>query len=398
MAENLQQLLLDKYLQRLPLYQSEQHKPHIELENANKGLLFDRWFGSYYKSDSELVWEVDKEPRAHHPLMILSGPCGDLRQLERARDRQLSLITALNGAAISCELDWNMVTGTGEPHPLENGFRWHYTLGVPYLPASSIKGMLRAWLSTWASDALTKEEVLHLFGNERESSKSRIGALHFFDALPIDQPHLTLDVITPHCGGWYEKGASHPGQPDTVPADWQSPVPITFLAIKKASFLFTLAARDEQALALLPKIMDQLADALLTLGIGAKTAQGYGIMRKKAASEPNSGERLLKNLQEKRQQQQAHQLRQMALAKMSDNQRRVAELEERICVRDDKQFKEGFNNEIAELVNVALSEQWPSADRQALVTMIQSKSVWLQISKKDKARERKALLAQLGEP
>ena len=123
-----------EYLQRVPLYQSGLHtKEHIDLwgHDANKGLLFDRLFGGYDQS-----WKVDKLQRDKikqtHPLDWLTGPCGNAAALESAKNRQLALISTLNGKAISCQLDWNMVTGTGEAHPLENGFRWHHTLGVPY--------------------------------------------------------------------------------------------------------------------------------------------------------------------------------------------------------------------------------------------------------------------------
>lgn len=386
-----------EYLQRVPLYQSSLHtKEHIDLwgNDANKGLLFDRLFGGY-----ETGWKVDNDKNKQtHPLDWLTGPCGNAAALESAKNRQLALISTLNGKAISCQLDWNMVTGTGEAHPLENGFRWHHTLGVPYLPASSIKGMLRAWLTTWANDIFSKEEITDLFGSDREQSEvHHIGTLIFFDALPLAPATLTLDVMTPHAGDWYEKGASQPGKPDTVPADWQSPVPITFLAVKEATFLFTLAARNDASQSQLGKVMEQLDDALTTLGIGAKTALGYGVMTKLEATQPRSGERLLGELQEQRRQQQADRKRQLERASMSPNQLSVADLAERLSARDDKQFKEGFNNEIADLVNTALRDSWSIDERLALATVIEQSSVWTQISKKEKARERKALLAQLKE-
>ena len=224
-----------------------------------------------------------------------------------------------------------------------------------------------------------------------------MGTLIFFDALPLAPTTLTLDVMTPHAGDWYEKGASQPGKPDTVPADWQSPVPITFLAVKEATFLFTLAARNDASQSQLGKVMEQLDDALTTLGIGAKTALGYGVMTKLEATQPQSGERLLGALQEQRRQQQADRKRQLERASMSPNQLNVADLAERLSARADKQFKEGFNNEIADLVNTALRDSWSIDERLALATVIEQSSVWTQISKKEKARERKALLAQLKE-
>lgn len=384
-----------EYLQRLPLYQQQSHSKHINpfTPGINKGLLFDRWFGGY-----DANWKVDKlTDNGAHPLSWLAGECGDKVMLERAQQRQLELVGQLAGAAITATLDWHMVTGTGEAHPLENGFRWHHGLAVPYLPASSLKGMLRAWLTCWDTEKFTQQEIALLLGNEQKSDVASVGNLILFDALPIECPTLTLDVMTPHCGDWYQNGATNPGQPDRVPADWQSPVPITFLAVKEATFLFTLAARNDASQSQLGKVMEQLDDALTSLGIGAKTALGYGVMTKLEATQPQSGERLLGALQEQRRQQQADRKRQLERASMSPNQLNVADLAERLSARDDKQFKEGFNNEIADLVNTALRDSWSIDERLALATVIEQSSVWTQISKKEKARERKALLAQLKE-
>lgn len=41
--------------------------------------------------------------------------------------------------------DWRLVSGLGNGHPFETGFIWHRTLGVPYLPGSAVKGLMRAW-------------------------------------------------------------------------------------------------------------------------------------------------------------------------------------------------------------------------------------------------------------
>jgi len=387
-----------QYLQRLPLYHSEQHETQIELADPgiNKGLLFDRWFGGYAPD-----WKVDKLQKDSdnntHPLAWLEGPCGDKDRLEQARERQLALCLALDGQAISCDLDWHMVTGTGEAHPLENGFRWHHTLSVPYLPASSIKGMLRAWLSAWASDTFTAQELTLLFGNEPEAAEASMGQLQFFDALPVSPPILSLDVMTPHGGDWYMKGGSEPGKPNTVPADWQSPVPITFLVVKKAHFLFTLAARNEAAKALLPKVMAALADALSILGIGAKTALGYGVMTKRADADKGSGERLLKEFADLRQARQAAQQRQLALASMSDNQRLVAALKDKLQRQSTEQQKQSLNAEVETLVEQAIAAGWSRVECDSLIDMVEQDSAWLKVADKKKLRPRKEKLAGLKE-
>jgi CRISPR-associated protein Cmr6 len=32
---------------------------------------------------------------------------------------------------------------------VENGFLWHPTLGVPYLPGAAVKGLVRAYVEHW---------------------------------------------------------------------------------------------------------------------------------------------------------------------------------------------------------------------------------------------------------
>ena len=91
------------------------------------------------------------------------------------------------------------LTGMGLSHPIENGFLWHHTLGVPYLPASSIKGMMRAWMRDWREE--DRDFVVRLFGSDDANAQSA-GSIIVFDALPVVTPELALEVITPHDGGW----------------------------------------------------------------------------------------------------------------------------------------------------------------------------------------------------
>src|ERR1035441_6966625 len=70
---------------------------------------------------------------------------------------------------------------TGRSHPVENGFVWHPTLGVPYLPGSSIKGLI---------GQPDRENVL--------GSKTRVGRVICLDAVPTCPVRLEADVMTPH--------------------------------------------------------------------------------------------------------------------------------------------------------------------------------------------------------
>lgn len=163
-----------------------------------------------------------------------------------------------------------LVIGMGQDHPVENGFLWHPTLGVPYIPGSSIKGMLRNWLLAWEG----RSDMLPWF----ETAAKGAGELVFLDALPTRVPALEADVITPHYGPYYQDPANTP------PADWHSPIPTPFLTVKTgASFAVRVLLRRcgtrqvaEQQVVDFAVLRQSLQEAFDITGIGAKTAVGYG--------------------------------------------------------------------------------------------------------------------------
>lgn len=82
-------------------------------------------------------------------------------------------------------------------------------------------------------------------------------------------------------GDWYQNGDSNPTHQSTQPGDWHSPDVVKFLAVENAKMQFGVMPRlgvtvssDE-----IEQINNVIQMALLHLGIGAKTATGYGRMR-----------------------------------------------------------------------------------------------------------------------
>ncbi|OIR24413.1 type III-B CRISPR module RAMP protein Cmr6, partial [Bathymodiolus thermophilus thioautotrophic gill symbiont] len=57
-----------------------------------------------------------------------------------------------------------MIIGMGLNHPIENGMLFHHTLGVPYLPGSSVKGLVRAWAEQWEN--VNGDELFRIFGSK----------------------------------------------------------------------------------------------------------------------------------------------------------------------------------------------------------------------------------------
>lgn len=310
----------------LPIYESSSHEIP-ELSKANKGLYFERFFDKYVTQEdkkntggeaSSPALAIDKgskeQNREEGKLAFLKpfrGICGNSAQLRQYALRQLALIHSLkeNANGQGYELNGHFVTGMGNSHPVENGFLWHHTLGVPYLTGSQVKGLVRILLEQHYKGKGKNDILLQWFGSEskelEEDKKkartgelpadgqqktgrdNRTGELIFFDAVPIAPVKLGVDIMTPHMGKWYLDGGkiqkidTKDADSDKIPADWHDPNPIPFLAVQEAKFLFTIARRQSSSLDI-AEVFACLDQALEHLGAGAKTQVGYGYMKSNA--------------------------------------------------------------------------------------------------------------------
>jgi len=197
-----------------------------------------------------------------------------------------------------------LIVGLGSASVLETSIKLHHIYGVPYIPSSAVKGVLRAYkmweLSDWNVDLLKafelaislvyekckspekefsekllkitiiekREEIikkqnelfnfLSIFG-----SQSQKGSLIVFDAFPENFDGFDIDIMNPHYPNYY--------QGTEPPADWQNPKPIQFLAVPAGTkFNFYFINPYE-------KLETDLKNALSILGIGAKTSLEYGV-------------------------------------------------------------------------------------------------------------------------
>ncbi len=182
--------------------------------------------------------------------------------------------------------DWRLVVGLGGASVYETSMTLHHIYGFPYIPASSIKGVVRSWIvmsyfyeqktdankehkdrvKEAESFAEKCEAFRNIFGTQDQRGKAI-----FFDAFPLSAPKIEVDVMTPHYPKWYDGT-----QP---PTDTQSPVPIPFLTVAGTPFQFLVGSREQEIVE--AKIGDKtisqwLKNALENHGIGAKTAVGYG--------------------------------------------------------------------------------------------------------------------------
>ncbi|MCB9282940.1 MAG: type III-B CRISPR module RAMP protein Cmr6 [Lewinellaceae bacterium] len=242
--------------------------------------------------------------------------------------RQNHLLKAQEESGLEVEkkrlaIDNRLIAGLGGASVFETSMTLHHIYGIPYLPGSSIKGLVRSWIiiNCFLPGQQSKEEgkrgkeaekaamknvlFAYIFGTDTEGpeKKAHRGKVIFFDAYPQSPPVIETDVMNVH----YPKYYGGQGKP---PADHDSPNPIHFLTISKCDanrqpleFSFALATRENPGItdgtlkngmeALCKKdgdwrkglsaestILDVahywLHSALTSHGIGAKTAVGYG--------------------------------------------------------------------------------------------------------------------------
>ena len=282
-------------------------------------------------------WKKDKQAR--YVAKPLSG--GIQNCLNSLVDRQASACNSLdksNTLVLLAKSTAPFATGLGNAHPLENGFSFLNPYGLPYLPGSGVKGVLRRaaqelakgeWGDTkgWRDDrgycenSRSMTEVL--FGNEPEAGKGEHlrGALSFWDVIPQISSDLKTEVMTPHYTHYY--------QGDEFPHDSGSPVPIFFLTVPPGSTFTFHVTCDSGRLARFAK---ELADdgrwkCLLTtafehafdwLGFGAKTSVGYGAMRRDSEAE--------KKVESERKAAEEQQRHEEELAKLSPVERQIKEI------------------------------------------------------------------------
>ena len=166
----------------------------------------------------------------------------------------------------SMHTSWRLITGIGASSSLEVGMILHHIYGIPYIPSSSLKGLLRYYLNTIDSDS--ELDVNKLLGTSEEDISVK-GQLVLLDAFPEPGFKISVDIMNNHYQDYY--------MGDKPPADWMDPNPVKFLTVKDATFVFRLIANDNSVEgSTLEEVAQKLAEALTELGIGAKTAVGYG--------------------------------------------------------------------------------------------------------------------------
>ncbi|MGZ5444636.1 MAG: type III-B CRISPR module RAMP protein Cmr6 [Thermoanaerobaculia bacterium] len=184
--------------------------------------------------------------------------------------RRSEALSRIGGLSIDIRSTSRLIVGHGIPHSTQIGFLFDRLRGVPYLPGSTVKGLLRETARLIATGEIAAEaDVADLAARAEEifGTQERRGAVVCWDAFVMTWPRLEVDVMTPHHQSYYENG--------TAPGDWESPVPVYFLTIapdQQFRFWF-LGSGTGIDLAAIEKL---LRLGLEWLGVGGKKSSGYG--------------------------------------------------------------------------------------------------------------------------
>ena len=206
----------------------------------------------------------------------------------RDRQKQQLVQFAKQGIELYCvdaTVDWRLVVGLGGEHVQETSMTLHHIYGVPYIPGSAVKGVLRHWwLQILKEDdnfrqkhpnfiksndeidesiAWKDPDFLAIFGSPEQR-----GEVRFLDAYPTEAVNFAIDIMNPHFGEYY--GGDKP------PTDHQKLNIINFLTVEETKFRFAFLSQDQKWLC---KLKARFEDALDIKGIGAKTSVGYGYFR-----------------------------------------------------------------------------------------------------------------------
>ena len=141
-----------------------------------------------------------------------------------------------------------------------------------YIPAASIRGIVRAWVSQYPELIPQMQE---LFG-DRIGAQISAGKIEFIDAFPHQPTKLTLDITNPQQDFQvFHTGSTSPQSLYTL-GDGHQKVEIT-IGIR--------GCRDAQPNDV-ATVWEWLQQALSTQGIGSRTASGYGALTAPAGYDP----------------------------------------------------------------------------------------------------------------
>jgi CRISPR-associated protein Cmr6 len=299
-----------------------------------------------------------------------------LSDIRRRQKHQAQSLFGENYSREAYAPDWRVIVGIGAESVYETSISLHHVYGIPYIPASAIKGVTRSYaiatdFECEEGEALQDYRFCQIFGNPKDKDNpARQGKIMFLDAFPdkLNAQSIEVDVMNPHYPKYYQ--GSEP------PTDTQSPNPIPFLTVADTTFLFILGVKSSADKDLLKTAQCWLHGALTEHGIGAKTAVGYGYMNRVNYSKEFEREKKEEN-ELKQQQQEAEAAARLAAedAKLSPSQKQLRKLQgvlDKATTLKNEKPGGPLSGLLVDTMRQAESENWLAEDKNHLVDIAEA--------------------------
>ncbi len=263
---------------------------HLHHRDTHPGLFLDKYAETYLPDAREVKFSEDVQKPVVDALTKMAKQPPNGLSMEQLLEQRMTSLSTINAHTWTATTVGPLTLHLARGSTLENaGICLHPMYGFVYLPGTGLKGMAHSyasevWMATQDDKTKAWNQICEVFGwapspwlndlanrHEMQPPKgSASGQVVFHDAWPTTWPKLIVDILNNHHSKYYQEGEA--------PGDWESPVPVYFLAIgPNQGFSFAISPRRYDTLEELQHLAcEWLLGALTHEGAGAKTASGYG--------------------------------------------------------------------------------------------------------------------------
>jgi len=252
-----------------PLMREALRPLYAKARNAHPGLLIQRGLPEH---DTD-----NKEAKTKHLAWVCAIATDAYYQNAYNRWKGATA-DAMRFNQVELALETRLFIGLSGAGMLETGCAISHSYGAPYIPGSSVKGVVKAHVRASPFAEQCPDVFAELFGTDADPSGTHpqglSGLVTFHDAWwvpgsgkePDTNKPLVDEIVTTHHADYYGHDGASPA------TDFDSPIPNAQIAVQGA-FLFVL----EGERAWLDLARQMLIATLADRGIGAKTRTGYGL-------------------------------------------------------------------------------------------------------------------------
>lgn len=244
-----------------PLYEAAQ--------DAHPGLLLQRGLPEHGEKDNEAKTK-------HIERVACKSRVGNFYRRAYKRRKQ-AMSDTMRFRSVVLSFVSRLFIGLTSNGMMETGCAIDHSHGTPYIPGSSVKGVVNAWVRERfdpTEEGRAIRDELFRIPAAMDWPTGLSGLMTFHDAWWVPdsaESPLVPEVVTTHHPDYYGTDGNEPA------TDFDSPVPNAQIAVR-GGFLFVIEGPSTW----LELTERMLIAALTTRGIGARTHAGYGLFRTEA--------------------------------------------------------------------------------------------------------------------